>query len=105
MFLVRFGNARAPGMDIEREINDLKRRVGDLEGAVNVLAGQFSNLHPEIVSFRDHSSQRFDDIDTTMQRCVKRLDTMNTQVWSLRDDLPVLVGNAVRSSMGIAAKE
>lgn len=86
-------------MDIEGEIKDLKRRVGDLEGAVNVLAGHMSSVHPEIVALQQLSVQRFDNIDTAMNRFVTRLDTMNTQMWSLRDDFPVLVDEAVRKTL------
>ncbi len=86
-------------MDIEGEIKDLKRRVGDLEGAVNVLSGQLGNVHPDLVAFKDLSVKRFDDIDGAMGRFIKRLDTMNTQVWSLRDDLPGLVGVVVLKSL------
>ena len=88
-------------MDIEREIMDLKRRVGDLEGAVNVLSGQVGQIHPDLVSMSDISVKRFDAIDGAMGRFNHRLDTMNTQVWSLRDDLPELVGAVVLQSLGI----
>ena len=37
-------------MDVESEIRELKRRVGDLEGAVSLLAGQFSKVHPEVIA-------------------------------------------------------
>ena len=85
-------------MDIETEINDLKRRVGDLEGAVNVLAGQLGKVHPELVAMGDRTIQRFDAMEGLMNRAVNRLDTVNTQVWSLRDDLQHLVAAAMRQS-------
>lgn len=85
-------------MDVEREIHDLKRRVGDLEGAVNVLSGQVGKIHPELVALGETSGKRFDIIDTTMDRLVSRLDTMNTQVWSLRDDMPILLADAIALS-------
>jgi hypothetical protein len=82
-------------MDVEREIKDLKRRVGDLEGAVNVLAGQLGQIHPDLVELKDLSAARFDIIDGAMGRFINRLDTVNAQVWSLRDDLPDLLSAAV----------
>lgn len=82
-------------MDIEAEIVDLRRRVGDLEGAVNVLTGKISSVQPDVAALKDLSVKRFNTIDDTMDRFVKRLDTINTMVWGLRDDLPDLLGAAV----------
>ena len=82
-------------MDVETEITDLKRRVGDLEGAVNVLTGQMSKVHPELVALTETTGRRFDQVDGLVGRAVARLDTLNTQVWSLRDDLPHLMAEAL----------
>jgi hypothetical protein len=83
-------------MDVETEIVDLKRRVGELEGAVSVLTGHLGKVHPELVTLSTTAKVRFDTVDSLMHRMFERLDTMNTQVWALRDDLPELVSNAVR---------
>ena len=85
-------------MNIEHEINDLKRRVGDLEGAVNVLSGQLGKVHPDLMALSVATSGRFDRVEGLIGRAVDRLDTVNTQVWSLRDDLPHLVATALRQS-------
>jgi hypothetical protein len=37
-------------------------------------------------------------MDAVMQQVMKRLETLNTQTWSLRDDLPVLIAEALRRS-------
>jgi hypothetical protein len=83
-------------MDVETEITDLKRRVGELEGAVSVLTGHLGKVHPDLVTLSSTAKVRFDTVDSLMHRVFDRLDTMNTQVWALRDDLPELVSNAVR---------
>ena len=83
-------------MDVEREIHDLKRRVGDLEGAMNVLNGNVGQLHPGLTTLTSAAQTRFDTLDETMLRVFARLDTMNTQVWTLRDDMPVLIADAMR---------
>ena len=44
------GSVGAYRMDVEQEIRDLKRRVGDLEGAMNVMSGQVSQVHPDLMS-------------------------------------------------------
>ena len=85
-------------MDFEIEIKDLKRRVGDLEGAVNVLGGQVGSIHPEIMHLKELTVRSFDTMDGAMSRFVKRLDTMNTQIWSLRDDFPAMMETAVRKA-------
>lgn len=83
-------------MDFENEIVELKRRVGDLEGAMNVLAGRLGSLRPELLAQGEASTRRFDSVDASIDRIVTRLDTVNAQVWSLRDDLPAMLANAVR---------
>ena len=85
-------------MDIESEIQDLKRRVGDLEGAVSVLTGQLRDVHPNLLSLQSQTTQRFDTVETLMGRIVSRLDDVNLQVWSLRDDFPVLVSEALHKA-------
>ena len=85
-------------MDVEREILDLKRRVGDLEGAVNVLTSNMGQLRPDIEALNGATRGRFDALDITLQRMVTRLDTVNTQMWGLRDDMPVLFAEALDKS-------
>ena len=83
-------------MDIEAELKELKRRVTNLEGAVSVLAGHVGGMQPEIQALKEISVDRFDKIEDAMTRFVNRLDTMNTQLWSLRDDFPDIIGKAMR---------
>jgi hypothetical protein len=85
-------------MDLESEIRDLKRRVGDLEGAVNVLAGQLGRVHPDLVLLAQSTEKQFDGVYAGINRLVSRIDLMNTQIWSLRDDMPDLVASAIRRS-------
>lgn len=87
-------------MDVESEIRELKRRVGDLEGAVNVLTGQFGKVHPEVIALGEVAARRFDTVDRAIERMVARLDTVNTQVWALRDDLPELFASAIGKGPG-----
>lgn len=82
-------------MDIEAELLQLKRRVDDLEGAINILTGQVRAVHPELLALKAEATRRFDLTDGQMNRVIQRLDTVNDQVWSLRDDLPALIRRAL----------
>lgn len=84
-------------MDIEHEINELRRRVGDLEGAVNVLSGQVGKVHPQLVTLSSTSDRRFDQVQDLVGKVAARLDTVNTQIWSLRDDLPHMLATALKA--------
>ena len=84
-------------MEIEDEIIQLKRRVGDLEGAVSVLTGHVGKVHPELVALTSSAALRFDKVEGLVNRVADRLDTLNTQLWSLRDDMPQLVAVALQS--------
>lgn len=83
-------------MDVESEISELKRRVGALEGAVSVLTGQLVKIHPDLMTHSAATSQRFDKVDEIVGKVVNRIDLLNTQLWSLRDDLPNLVAAALK---------
>ena len=91
-------------MDVEAEIRDLKRRVGDLEGAYSVLTGQVRDLQPDLRTFRAESLDNFerfrrvlDRVDTRLDDVGKRMQQMELQVWSIRDDLPELVREGIQT--------
>lgn len=93
-------------MDIEAEIRDLKKRVDDLEGAFNVLTGQLRAVSPTLMSLGNETRDRFDRVESTLRGLDAQVGSVGTrmnglelQVWSLRDDLPALIGAAVRSGM------
>lgn len=83
-------------MDVEAEIRDLKRRVGDLEGAVNVLSSHVGRVRPDLAALSAASATRFDTVEDLVGKVAVRLDTLNTQVWSLRDDLPEMIASAMQ---------
>lgn len=87
-------------MNIENEIQDLKRRVGELEGTVTALSGKLSSIQPDLQSMQRIAHERFDAMETLFTRLIGRLDNINTQVWSLRDDLPDLVSKALKAHTG-----
>lgn len=89
-------------MDIESEIRNLKKRVDDLEGAFSVLTGQLRTVAPGLADLSKETRSHFDRLDTTLRgldiqisTVGARMNGLELQVWSLRDDLPALLGAAV----------
>jgi archaellum component FlaC len=76
-------------MDVEGEIRDLKRRVGELEGGFGFLTQQVRAVHLDLLNFQSQTNQRFDKIEAEV-RGVK------AQMTTLREDLPAVVGNVMR---------
>ena len=94
-------------MDVEAEIRDLKRRVGDLEGAFSVLTGQIRNVQPDLQDFRTETQVSFErfgtvlsGLDGKLESFLRRMDRVELQVWSIRDDLPELVKIAFADGRG-----
>lgn len=79
-------------MDVESEIRDLKRRVGEIEGSFGFLTEQVKGVHRDLLGFQEGTEQRFDKIDG-------RLDKVEGEVRGLRGDMPGIVGDAMREVM------
>jgi archaellum component FlaC len=69
-------------MDIERELSDLQRLIRDLQVSVAALTTKSNALNSEVLSIADGTR--------------RRLDTLNAQVWALRDDMPLLLQDALQ---------
>jgi hypothetical protein len=76
-------------MDVEAEIRDLKRRVSEIEGSFGFLTQQIKGVHKDLLSFQARTEQRFDKVDG-------RFDRLEKGVRSLREDMPGIVGSAMR---------
>jgi predicted nuclease with TOPRIM domain len=97
-------------MDVEAEIRDLKRRVGELEGGFGFMAQQVQAVHRDLLGFQEQTDQRFDKVDARLDRVDGRLDKMDgrldrvegrlgrveTEVRQLREELPSVVGDVMR---------
>jgi archaellum component FlaC len=98
-------------MNVEAEIRDLKRRVSELEGSFGFLMEQVKGVHRDLLGFQELTEQRFDGVDAHLDRIDGRLDRVDdrldrvedrlggveTEVRTLREDLPEIVGDAVRA--------
>ncbi len=100
-------------MDVEAEIRDLKRRVGELEGSFGFLSGQVREVHRSLLAFQEDADTRFDRVDARFDRVETELSgvkgdlgavkadigAVKADVHQLREDLPGIVGGAVREAL------
>jgi hypothetical protein len=90
-------------MDVEAEIRDLKRRVGELEGSFGFLTQQLRGVHKDLLAFQAKTDERFDKVEARLDRIEgrfdgveSRLDRVEAEGRNLRHDLPGMVGNVMR---------
>jgi hypothetical protein len=93
-------------MDVEAEIRDLKRRVGELEGSFGFLSGQVRDVHRALLAFQENVTGRFDNVDghfvkvdNRFDRVEGRLDRVEKEVRDLRHDMPGIVADAMRETL------
>jgi tetrahydromethanopterin S-methyltransferase subunit G len=97
-------------MDVEGEIRDLKRRVGELEGGFGFLTQQVRTVHLDLLGFQSQTNARFDKVDGRLDKMDGRLDKVEgrldrvegrlgrveAEVRQLREELPTVVGDVMR---------
>ncbi len=88
------------GMNIEAEIRDLKRRVGEIEGSFGFLPQQIKGMHKDLLAFQAKTEQRFDQVEGRLDKIDGRLDLLDRGLRGLRTDMPKIVGDAVRDVLG-----
>jgi hypothetical protein len=91
-------------MNVEAEIRDLKRRVSEIEGSFGFLTQQIKSVHKDLLAFEAKTEQRFDTVDrkfvavdARFDQVDSRLGRVETGVRKLRDDMPGIVGDAMRT--------
>jgi tetrahydromethanopterin S-methyltransferase subunit G len=85
-------------MDVEAEIRDLKRRVGELEGSFGFLSGQVRDVHKALLTFQARTENEFKKVYGRFDSVEGRLDRVEKEVRGLRKDLPGIVGDAMREA-------
>jgi hypothetical protein len=83
-------------MDVEAEIRDLKRRVGELEGGFGFLTQQVQGVHRDLLGFQEQTVRRFDKVDGRFDRVEADIRGLKAEVSSLRRELPSTVGDVMR---------
>ena len=77
-------------MNVEAEIRDLKRRVGELEGSFGFLTRQVQTVHKDLLAFEAKTEDKLKEHD-------KRFDKIERDIQGLRDDMPKIVGDVMRA--------
>lgn len=80
-------------MDVEAEIRDLKRRVGELEGSHGFLSGQVRDVHRALLEFQENTEERFDRVEGGLERLERGFGEMDRKV----DELPHALAEVVRA--------
>lgn len=94
-------------MDVEAEIRDLKRRVGEIEGSFGFLTEQVKGVHKDLLRFEAKTEQQFEKIDERFDKVDQRLDRVETKIDGvdrkidskidgLTKALPGIVGDTMR---------
>jgi hypothetical protein len=83
-------------MNVEAEIRDLKRRVGELEGSFGFLTRQVQTLHKDLLAFEAKTEDKLKEHDKRFDKIEGDLDYLRRDVGGLRSDLPKIVGDVMR---------
>jgi hypothetical protein len=84
-------------MDVESEIRDLKRRVGEIEGTYGFLSGQLRDVHRSVLGFQEQTNERFDMLEGRMDRLGTRVERFELRTDQQLDALPRALAEIVRA--------
>ena len=84
-------------MDVESEIRDLKRRVGELEGTHGFLSGQLRDVHRAVLGFQEQTGEHFDGLEGRMDRLENRVERFEVRTEQQLDALPRALAEIVRA--------
>lgn len=89
-------------MNVEAEIRDPKRRVGELEGSFGFLNEQVRSVHRDLLAFQERTEQRFDRLESKIDAVDRKIDAVDrkidTKVDGLAKALPEIIGDAIREA-------
>src|ERR1700694_895484 len=83
--------------DVDAEIRDLKRRVREIEESFGFLTEQIKGVHKDLLSFQARTEKRFEQIDERFDTVDGRLDRVERGVRGLCEEMPGIVGDAMRA--------
>jgi predicted nucleic acid-binding Zn-ribbon protein len=92
-------------MNVEAEIRDLKRRVGELEGSFGFLTQQVKEVHKDLLEFETRTEQRFNKVDERFDQVDKRFDRLESKVDGLDRKIDSKVDGLAKAMPGIVGDE
>ena len=84
-------------INVEQEIRELKARLDKHDTTLAQLTGQFEFISGQLNAMQRFMHAKFDAIDKHFDAMDKRFDKIESDVGTLREDLPGIVVEAVRS--------
>lgn len=63
-------------MDVESEIRELKRRVGELEGSHGFVGGQVRDVHRALLGFQEETGGRLDRLESKVEEMDHKIDEL-----------------------------
>ena len=86
-------------LNVEQEIRELKARLDKHDTTLAQLTGQFEFISGQLNAMQRFMHAKFDAIDKRFDGMDKRFDKIKSDVGTLREDLPGVVAEAVRSGL------
>ena len=76
-----------------------RRAASARKGSFGFLTQQINSVHKDLLVFQAITEQRFDKVDGRLDKVDGRLDRVEKGVRPLRDDMPGIVGSAMRGML------
>jgi hypothetical protein len=84
-------------MDVESEIRDLKRRVGELEGTYGFLSGQLRDVHRAVLGFQEANTEELGEIKSDLSQLGTKVERFEARTEQQLDALPRALAEIVRA--------
>ena len=86
-------------MNLEEHITELVCKVVSLEGEYGFLVEQIKGVHKRLMAFEAETRRNFEGASSERARMPSDVRSIRSDAHLLRDDLPGLVGGAVRDAL------
>ncbi len=84
-------------MDVESEIRDLKRRVGELEGTYGFLTGQVRDVHRAVLGFQETNAEELGEIKSDLTQFRSNMERFEARTEQQLDALPRALAEIVQA--------
>jgi len=83
-------------MNVEAEIRDLQRRVGELEGSFGFLTQQIKSVHKDLLAFQNGMEHFQESMEHFKANTERRFEKVEANINGLRKELPEIVASSMR---------